>query len=462
MAATMSAPPKSETKRSNDHEHNFTEVVAPGVVDETPDGFIGNAKAFFQKFGNDWSMNLAGMLAYNLLTTIFPLFLGIIGIAGLLLGSFGVRERVINYLNNLLPEAARSQVNLPELVSNINQGSGIVAIIGLIGLIWGGSNLFVSMEAAMNVIFRSHSRPFLKQRLVAVGMVLLFTVLVVVFVVASSLPGWAGSLAQGLDIPGLGIVLGLLGPLIAVLSVFVLFLAIYAIVPNMKIGLHHAWRGALIAALLVTVVTLGFPLYTSLVVKPDRYGSFVGFAILIVLWFWLFSVILLLGAQINSYFGLGQRAAPGDLPMVLHMVQVHGELPSAAEDADSPPEGHPARPEPPVKEENRSDRDPQGVVPPGGDSGRILSSHDLALPEHQQDKAPAREPNGKDHNAATSPSAQAHFQYAGQHTHRPNNPKLLMPAAKPKPRQPNYVRGGIIVASLAAVGALIGIAKGRK
>ena len=42
--------------------------------------------AFFKKFGTDWTMNLAGMLAYSLITTIFPLLLGILTIASIILG----------------------------------------------------------------------------------------------------------------------------------------------------------------------------------------------------------------------------------------------------------------------------------------------------------------------------------------------------------------------------------------
>lgn len=79
---------------------------------------------------------------------------------------------------------------------------------------------------------------------------------------------------------------------------------------------HHAWRGAIVAALALTLVTLLFPLYASLADPTQHYGAFVGFALLSVFWLWLFSVILLLGAEINSYFGLGQRAAESDGPMV--------------------------------------------------------------------------------------------------------------------------------------------------
>ena len=351
----------SPSKLGEKHEHSLAELAAPGVVDEPPRGFLANAKAFVDKVNNDWVMNLAAMLAYNLLTAILPLMVAIVGIAGLLLGNFGVRAQVIDILNESLPSAVRDNTDLPSIIENFNQSSGLIGLLGLLGLILGGSNLFVTMEAALNIVFRAQSRSPIAQRLLAIAMVFLFTFLVVVFAIAGSLPGYADRLARALHLPELTGLIGLTSPLVATLSAFVLFVAIYAIVPNMKVGLHHAWRGALIAAVLLTLVTLVFPLYANLLIRPEHYGTFVGFALLAIIWLWLFSVILLLGAEINSYFGLGQRAAAGDLPAVLHHVQVHGRVATATEDAPRPPEGHAARPQRQAKEE--ASTTPDTVVP---------------------------------------------------------------------------------------------------
>lgn len=75
------------------------------------------------------------------------------------------------------------------------------------------------------------------------------------------------------------------------------------------------------AALLATLSTQLFPLYTSLFVRPERYSALFGLGLLILAWFWLLSVILLLGAEINSYFCRGQRATAGDLARLVHHAQ---------------------------------------------------------------------------------------------------------------------------------------------
>jgi hypothetical protein len=67
----------------------------------------------------------------------------------------------------------------------------------------------------------------------------------------------------------------------------------------------------------------------------SQFGSVAGLLAVLTLWFWVISLILLLGAEVNSYFALGQRAASDDLPGVLHGMKVHGEM-RRGDDAASP------------------------------------------------------------------------------------------------------------------------------
>lgn len=71
--------------------------------------------------------------------------------------------------------------------------------------------------------------------------------------------------------------------------------------PNKKIALKHIWLGAWIAAFLLEIFIVLFPLYIRRFM-----GSFIGligFAIILITFFYYFAVILILGVQINAYFG---------------------------------------------------------------------------------------------------------------------------------------------------------------
>ena len=74
-----------------------------------------------------------------------------------------------------------------------------VAILALVGFLWTGSGLFGAMEEAFGVVFQTPTRPFLKQKLMAVAMMGLFAVLALLAVGTSAL------LPLLSDIPGIPI-----------------------------------------------------------------------------------------------------------------------------------------------------------------------------------------------------------------------------------------------------------------
>jgi len=310
--------------------------------DDTPHGrrpsAIDQAKAFIEKFGRDWCTNFAGMLAYNFLGAIFPLILGILALAALFL-PISMVHAVGNQLNGAIPAAANGSTGLNVDFNNVldrfRSQSGLAAIIAFVLLLWTGSNLFGVMENCFSIIFRPKNRGFVWQKLMSVLMIVIFAILAPLAFAASSISGSYQRISSGLlDIPGLGWVLAAGGYIIGVIVAFVLFWLIYMIVPNLELGFGHAWRGAIVAAILFEAASLIFPVYTSHQ-GTNQFGSTVALLGILTFWFWIVSLILLLGAEINSFFALGQRATADDLPGVVHGMKVHGEM-RRGDDASSP------------------------------------------------------------------------------------------------------------------------------
>ncbi|HEU0167239.1 MAG TPA: hypothetical protein VFS62_05650, partial [Chloroflexota bacterium] len=81
-----------------------------GQHDDAPPegGFVPTGKAFMEKFGKDWSMNLCSLMAYNFLGAIFPLLLGILAIGAFVLPPSMVHS-VGSSLNGAIPSAANGQ-----------------------------------------------------------------------------------------------------------------------------------------------------------------------------------------------------------------------------------------------------------------------------------------------------------------------------------------------------------------
>ena len=108
--------------------------------------------------------------------------------------------------------------------------------------------------------------------------------------------------------------------------------AAYSLVPNRRAHWRewqHNWQGTVVAAALILPYELLFRSFVRYVLHADNYGTVAAFALVILLFLYYLTFILLLGAEINSWLA-GQRAAASDLPSVLHAVQVHHILRGAA------------------------------------------------------------------------------------------------------------------------------------
>lgn len=279
-------------------------------------------KTFVQKFGNDWAMNLVSMVTYSLITTIFPLLLGILTIAALILNFLPLSsiDSLAANINSALPAnltQGANGISVKQLLTGLASASGVLAIVSLVGLLFTGSNLFTSMENAFSVIYKVKDRGFIGQRLMGMGMVLVLALLLPISLAASSLVT-AGSEAFKTVLPGpLGVLLTIVGPLTSVGVLFVLFLIIFRVVPNRDVGWRGSWRGALVAAVIFAVLNILFPLYFRIFLSGNnKFGGFAASALVLLAWLWFFVLATIIGAEVNS-IALGVKPLPYDVPSAL-------------------------------------------------------------------------------------------------------------------------------------------------
>jgi membrane protein len=280
---------------------------------------VNTIKTLAQKFAKDWSMNMVSLLTYNLLTTIFPILLAILTAALYVLGSLSPQafHAVVAKMSGALPSGMTGAINLNTLQKNLVHITGPLALISLAGLLWGGSNLFSSMENVFSIFFRTKARAFVAQKLMAIGMVIILAILLPLSLAASSLVT-ADSSAFGSVLPQpLSNVLSIVGPLTSLFVLWVLFLIVYMVVPNTKVPFRNAWRGAAAAAILFALFNLLFPLYFKLFLHGNgRYGAVAASLLVLIAWLWFFALITVIGAQINAV-AMGIKPTRYDLPGTL-------------------------------------------------------------------------------------------------------------------------------------------------
>src|ERR1700736_863 len=141
------------------------------------------AGLFVKKLMDDQAPNLASLLAWSSLSAILPLILGVLSVAGILLRDPQVLDQVYNTLLALLPGQAAGPV--ASALEGVRQASAAPAgLVALVLLLYNGSSFFSNMASVFNQAYHVPSRNFVVERLVAVGMLVITTVLLVISTLA--------------------------------------------------------------------------------------------------------------------------------------------------------------------------------------------------------------------------------------------------------------------------------------
>src|SRR5262249_16723693 len=156
------------------------------------------------------------------------------------------------------------------ITTELEQSSGAILVLGLIAAFFFGSRLFITIEDCFAIIYRGKPRGPVGRNAMALGMTLLFIVLVPIIFLGSALPSLLGSeLVQrvwGTEPPGfIGQMAGFVG---AYLAAFLWLLVIYMLIPNRQVSFRHSWPGAALAAILFIIYDIFFPWFASELLRP--------------------------------------------------------------------------------------------------------------------------------------------------------------------------------------------------
>ncbi len=257
-------------------------------------------KDFWVKAYGDNVTGLAGMVAYNLLLSVFPLALLALFIAGRVLESPDLESSVLSDLQRLFPTATDD--TLTRALDRIRDSSTGFGVVALVASVWIGSSFWGALDTAFGTIYHVESRTWVRQKWFSFGMlavVLLFMLATVaVPTIQSVLVNGADDLPLGLaEVDGLIFGLSLAAGL---LLLFVVLSLIYWAVPNDRMPWRAIWPGALTATAAIGIVDYAFPVYLGSISTIARFGTTFVFVLIVLLWFYALAIILLSGAIVNA------------------------------------------------------------------------------------------------------------------------------------------------------------------
>ena len=146
----------------------------------------------------------------------------------------------------------------------------LLGLLSFAGLLWSGSALFSCVDCGLSSLSGVEPRRFFRRRARAVGMTVVFCLLLIPVLVSSALLSVPATRLPTSLVSLPGIVTATGGPRIALYLVqFVagtvlatmLFTVVYVLVPNRRQRPIHVLRGAFCAGALLEALTLIFPIY---------------------------------------------------------------------------------------------------------------------------------------------------------------------------------------------------------
>jgi membrane protein len=239
----------------------------------------------------------AAALSYYTLFSMFPLLLFLVSAASLFFPSSASRQALAGYLQGVFPYGAE---NLTEVLDQTWQARGSVGLVSGIGLLWGGSSIFSTLETSLSKIWDSSPRNFFSRRLLGLLAVL---ALVVTFVSSFVIGPFANMLLEN---SGFG--RETLRYVMELTALTVVMMLLYRIFPNEHVHWSAAFTGAFSAAVLLIVAKFAFRVYTAVVVETSGllYGSLTWFLTL-ALWVYMVGVLILFGAEFAAAFQRRQQ-----------------------------------------------------------------------------------------------------------------------------------------------------------
>jgi membrane protein len=264
-------------------------------------GWFQVTKRAFKESSADNVGIMAGGISYAAFLAIFPALIAGISLFGLVADPATIAQQAEGVLAALPQEA---QPLIRDQITSLTQTSGGALSIGLVVSIllalWTASGGTSSLMTAINVAYdETESRNFLKLR----GTALLLTLGAIVFVLltlalVAVVPAVLNALHLGTFI---NIIVQVIRWVLLVALIVVALAVVYRIAPD-RDSPQFKWTsvGALVAAALWVLGSLAFSLYVNNFGSYNKtYGTLAGVVILL-LWLYLTSYIILLGAEINA------------------------------------------------------------------------------------------------------------------------------------------------------------------
>ena len=208
-------------------------------------------------FINDEALSRGAAIAFYTVTSIAPVLLIVVAIAGLAFGRDAAQNAITEQLSGLMGRQT-AEVLQTAVASAASKSSGVVAtIIGIITLMVTASGVFGEMQTALNVIWKAKPEGTTVSRLIraraaSLRLVAALGFLLMVSLVVSTLLTAFGNYLNSI-LPFGQVILTGLNVVVSLVLISFLFAAIYKVLPDRDLEWGDVVVGAIVTGVLFTV-----------------------------------------------------------------------------------------------------------------------------------------------------------------------------------------------------------------
>lgn len=249
-------------------------------------------------------------IAYYTLFSFPSLLVVIISVAGYFFGRSEVQAEIIDSLGEVIGQDTADSVE--KMIANVSveDGSTTAIIISIGVLVFGATGAFFQLKKTMNKIWsvrekKSNIMMMILDRLISLGMILSIGFMMVASLIITTLVTSFGkyieAYAPELSTWGLNI----FNFLFSYVFIWVLFSAIFKILPDVQLKWRAAFVGGSVTTVLFLIAEYGLSFYFGQSDPTSVYGS-ASSVILLMLWIYYTCLILFFGAEFTVQYCLAK------------------------------------------------------------------------------------------------------------------------------------------------------------
>ncbi|HBX37017.1 MAG TPA: YihY/virulence factor BrkB family protein [Pseudohongiella sp.] len=263
------------------------------------------------------AFSYAGSLAFYTLFSLAPTVIIAVSVASVVLGEAAAQGQIVAEFQSVMGNDAASLIEEAVANSRIEANGILPTVAGIAALMVGATTVFAQLQYSLNDIWGVKPKPsrnsfflFLRKRffslmlVVSIGFILLVSL--VLGVVLRAMLDFTVQL-----LPAVEMLISSTEAVLSFVVITLLFAAIFKVLPDVVLGWRQVLIGAVVTALLFSLGRFGIASYLAYQAPDSTYGA-AGAIVLILMWVYYSSLILLFGAAFSRVHLLarGQEIKP--------------------------------------------------------------------------------------------------------------------------------------------------------